>query len=206
MGTPPLRRRLAIVQTRIGQALDAAPPGLIRAISLCAGDGRDLLGVLEDHPRREDVSGRLVELDPVLAARARGHAPRGIDVLTADASRTDPYVGWVPADLVLVCGVFGQLLPGDIRNTIRFLRALAGREGRVVWTRSRRPPDRTIAIRRWFAESDFEELTFERVPDSESTVGVHRYRGEPVPLMPGRRIFRFRDADLVRSFDAGAAV
>ena len=42
----PLARRLAIVQQCIADALDAAPPGPVRVISMCAGEGRDLLGVL----------------------------------------------------------------------------------------------------------------------------------------------------------------
>ena len=62
-GDTPLTQRLAIVQARIADALDAAPPGPIRVISMCAGQGRDLLGVLADHPRRADVRARLVELD-----------------------------------------------------------------------------------------------------------------------------------------------
>ena len=39
-------RRLVLVQSEIRQALDAAPPGPIRVLSLCAGNGRDLLEVL----------------------------------------------------------------------------------------------------------------------------------------------------------------
>ena len=46
-----LHRRLELVRHRIREALDAAPPGPIRALSMCAGQGLDLLGVLDDHPR-----------------------------------------------------------------------------------------------------------------------------------------------------------
>ena len=45
-----LSRRLSWVQEQTRAALDAAPPGPIRAISLCAGQGLDLIGVLTDHP------------------------------------------------------------------------------------------------------------------------------------------------------------
>src|SRR6185295_8650662 len=89
----PLAHRLAVVQECIGLALDAAPPGPIRIVSMCAGEGRDLLGVLEHHPRRADARGRLVELDPGLAATARAHAPAGIEVVSADAGRTAAYDG-----------------------------------------------------------------------------------------------------------------
>src|SRR5436190_7358915 len=102
----PLSHRLAVVQRLIRAVLDAAPPGPIRVISMCAGEGRDLLGVLEHHPRRADVEGRLVELDPVLASTARSRAPVGVEVLCADAGTTSSYGAAVPADLVLVCGVF----------------------------------------------------------------------------------------------------
>src|SRR5437867_2671389 len=58
-----MARRLHVVQTQIRAALDHSPSGPLRVISLCAGQGRDLLGVLADHPRRDDVRARLVELD-----------------------------------------------------------------------------------------------------------------------------------------------
>jgi hypothetical protein len=41
-----LARRLAAVQDQIRVALDAAPPGPLHAVSLCAGQGRDLIGAL----------------------------------------------------------------------------------------------------------------------------------------------------------------
>src|SRR6516165_71739 len=81
----PLAMRLAVVRQCVRDALDAAPPGPIAVISMCAGQGRDLLGVLADHPRAADVHGRLVELDPGLAEIARATAPPKIDVLVADA-------------------------------------------------------------------------------------------------------------------------
>ena len=86
----PLTIRLALVQRRIRDALDAAPPGPIQVVSACAGQGRDVLGVLVDHPRRDDVRARLVELDAGLAETARDAAGdfalSGIDVITGDAS------------------------------------------------------------------------------------------------------------------------
>src|SRR6185436_14614405 len=69
-----LPRRLAVVRARIAEALERCSPGPIRVVSMCAGDGRDLLYVLQTHPRAADVSGRLVELNPALAERARAAA------------------------------------------------------------------------------------------------------------------------------------
>ncbi|HLO28135.1 MAG TPA: hypothetical protein VK249_03300, partial [Anaerolineales bacterium] len=44
-------QRLAVVRKRIAEALDRCPPGEIRIASMCAGDGRDLLEVLQSHLR-----------------------------------------------------------------------------------------------------------------------------------------------------------
>jgi hypothetical protein len=45
-----LARRLAAVQEQVRTALDGARPGRLRAISVCAGQGRDLIGALAGHP------------------------------------------------------------------------------------------------------------------------------------------------------------
>src|SRR5262245_43494417 len=103
-----LTRRLHVVQAYISDALDHMPPGSIRAISACAGEGRDLLGVLATHPRAADVTARLVELDPELAATAAANAPAGVEVVCGDGSNTTAYAGATPAQLVLICGIFGN--------------------------------------------------------------------------------------------------
>ena len=143
----PLSRRLAIVQDAIRAALDAAPPGEIRVVSMCAGEGRDILGVLADHPRAADVRGRLVELDAGLAATARAHAPAGIEVLVGDAGLASSYTGAVPADVVLMCGVFGNIADTDVENTVRHAASLCAPGATVIWTRHRRPPDGTPQVR-----------------------------------------------------------
>src|SRR6266516_7744856 len=131
-----LAQRLAVVRARIAGALDAAPPGPLRAVSMCAGQGRDLIPVLASHPRGRDVTARLVELDPGLAATARrasGDAGLpGVEVVTGDASLTDAYAGLVPADLVLDCGVFGNITAGDIRRTVGYCAQLCATGGTVV--------------------------------------------------------------------------
>ncbi len=84
-----LSRRLELVQGRLRAELDRAPAGDMRLISLCAGQGRDVIGVLAGHPRRDDVRARLVELDErnVAAARQAAQAAglHGVEVLQADA-------------------------------------------------------------------------------------------------------------------------
>jgi hypothetical protein len=182
------------VQERIGAALDGFPPGPVRVVSLCAGQGRDLLTVLAEHPRRDDVTARLVELDPRNADLARNAAQEAglssVQVVEGDAALTDHYAGFVPADLVLVCGVFGNVTDKDVEATVVACTQLCATAGTVVWTRHRRPPDLVPQICEWFNENGFELLSLSD-PGEPFGLGAHRYAGHPQPLTPTTRIFTF---------------
>lgn len=192
-----LTRRLAVVQEQIRSALDEAPPGPVRVVSACAGQGRDLIGVLAGHPRRGDVTARLVELDPRNAAIARDAAAAagltGVDVRVGDAGLTDAYAGAVPADLVLLCGVFGNVTDGDIRATVLAARGLCTHGGTVIWTRHREPPDLVPSICDWFAAAGFTQR-WVSAPGAGFGVGVHRFDHHPESPTGGGRMFRFVDA------------
>ncbi len=190
---PGLAERLVIVRARIREALDQCPAGPIRVVSICAGDGRDLIGALDGHPRRDDVRARLVEAEPALVDRGRAAAAAahltGVEFVCGDASRTSAFVGAVPADLVLVCGVFGNLRDGDIAGTVESLETFCAPGARVIWTRHRRAPDRTPWIRERFAAAGFSEVAFDPIPASTATVGVHRIDRPARPLEPDRALF-----------------
>jgi len=51
----------------------------------------------------------------------------GVEVLGADAGTTSSYRAAVPADLVLVCGVFGNVTDADMMRTIDLLPTLCAR-------------------------------------------------------------------------------
>jgi len=194
----PLAMRLRAVQDLIRQALDGAPPGPIRVISMCAGDGRDLLGVLPGHARLADVRARLVELDPDLAERARSHAREvssAIDVVNGDASSTSAYAGAVPADVVLVCGVFGNITDDDVHRTVNHLRTLCAPGATVIWTRGAFAPDLTPTIRAWFTNAGFDEVAFAAIPDATARVGAGRLASAPRPFEPDVRLFTFLPRD-----------
>jgi len=191
----PLARRLALVQAQLRDALDRAPRGPARLVSLCAGQGRDVLGVLATHPRGRDVQARLVEVNPGLCATARTHARHehlAVEVVAGDAGLTDAYVGAVPAQVVLACGVFGNISDADIETTVRAFPQLCAPGASVLWTRHRREPDLTPTVRRWFTDAGFDEVAFEVLTDNDYvSVGHHRLVGHPAPLRPGRRLFTF---------------
>ena len=182
-----------MVQQRLGEALDACAPGPIRLVSLCAGQGHDVLGVLPEHPRRDDVTARLVELDPDNAADARARAAGlpGVEVVTGDAADLGRYVGAVPADVVLVCGIFGNISDDDIRHAIEHLSMLCAPGATVLWTRRRHPPEVMPAIRSWFAGAGFEPLHLDVEDDHPFAVGTERFVGEPTALDPTVSLFTF---------------
>ena len=192
--TSDLTQRLVAVQHQVAAALDRAPPGPVRVISVCAGQGRDLLDVLVDHPRRADVSARLVELDPRNAEVARAAGPVNVEVVTGDASTTTAYEGMVPADLVLMCGVIGHVTVEDMRHTIRRLPSLCAAGATVIWTRGGFEPDLRPAIRRWFLEAGFDEVAYEAGGERRWGVGANRLAVPPKPYHAGVRLFSFLDS------------
>jgi hypothetical protein len=184
-----------VVQGFIRDFLDGRSDRESRVVSLCAGKGLDLLGVLSSHPAKQLVTGRLVELNSDLAAAAREVAEtaglNNLEVVVADAGLTDSYVGAVPADLVIACGVFGNISDRDVEATVRAMPSLCSQGGTVIWTRHRYAPDLTPAIRRWFAEAGFAEQAFTSPGVDSFAVGVHRLDEPGVTLSVGRQLFTF---------------
>jgi hypothetical protein len=187
----PLSLRLRLVQSMVRDFLDQVSPshrGPVRMVSLCAGQGRDVIDVVATHPRGPDVSALLVELSPALASFARDRAAAAgvadqVRVVEGDASLCRWYgdADAVPADLVLVCGVFGNISRGDIARTIQALPGFCRKGSEVIWTRHRRPPDATPAIRADFAAAGFGEVVFEAPDGYVLSVGRHRLEVEPPP-------------------------
>ncbi len=179
-----LQQRLEIVRKYISSSLNAVPPGIVRVVSACAGDGRDLLGALSNHPRAQDVRARLVELNPQLVERGRAAIEQAgltkqIEFINGDATHAAAYTGAVPADIILVCGIFGNL--SDATELQRLLRNLSflGKTGSfVIWTRGHSDGiAHSEIVRQLFRETEFEEVNFQLTLTGDMGVGVHRYLG-----------------------------
>ncbi|MBZ5740700.1 class I SAM-dependent methyltransferase [Nocardioides mangrovi] len=191
-----LSRRLATVRGALQGVLDAAS-GPVRLVSVCAGDGRDTLPVLDASD--VEVTGVLVELDPELSARARAVAPGGIEVRTADAGTTASYADACPADVFLACGVFGNVVDDDIARTVAALPSLLTSGAHVIWTRGSRVSEDPTAydgdpaelVRGFFADAGFEAVTLIADDDAGFRVGVHRWPGPTGVPGPGERLFDF---------------
>ncbi len=191
----PLSRRLEIVQQQIRQLLPHEAKQPLSIISICAGQGDDILGVLENYPTPAQIYARLVEIDDrnVKAARKRVESMglQNVHIKLGDAALVSAYAESVPADIVLACGVFGNIINEDIFHTIDTLPQLCKQGAAVIWTRSRRAPDITPQIRKYFNDHDFSELDFIAPEDVEFSVGVHRYAGSSEPLQVKDKMFTF---------------
>lgn len=193
--TSALSRRLRLVQRHIGDWLDERSESSLRVVSVCAGQGSDLVGVLAGRSDAGRVRAELIEKDSRNVAVARESVAAaglvGITVTCADAGDFAAYRAVVPADLVLLAGVLGNISDEDVRATITAMSRLCAPGATVIWTRTRRAPDLTPAVRGWFAGAGFAEHAFHAPPDVLFAVGVHRFHGQPESPPPSGRIFTF---------------
>lgn len=191
-----LSRRLAVVRRRLGEALDDTADRPCQLLSLCAGDGRDTIPVLAARPASSPISALLVEQDADLARQgAESVSAAGLDavrVRCADAGDPASF-GDVPSvDLLLLCGIFGNIEHGRVQGLIGVLHHLLAPGSLVIWTRGASEPDRRSDVRRWFVASGFDEVSFDGAPESFG-VGVNRLgstsRGDRRQLP--RQLFQF---------------
>lgn len=169
-----LSRRLAVVRELVGTALRATPPPR-RVLSLCAGDGRDLLPLLAAEGPT-GAAATLVELDPRLADAARESAAGlglAVDVRCADAGDASCFRDVLPVDVLLLCGVFGNVSTPDVERTLAVLPAMLRPGGHVVWTRGNHAPDLREHVRALARAAGCTELRYEGPPQSYE-VGLAR--------------------------------
>jgi hypothetical protein len=187
--------RLRRVQAALNTALDRSP-GPCRILSACAGDGRDVIGVLRQRSDADRVSAVLVELHPGLAQRARISAAAaglgGIEVRMADAGRSDAYAGAVPAQMVLLVGIFGNISDADLWRLLGFAPQLCASGATLLWSRGLDESDRNDQVRGRLGAAGFTELDYSTSGgDDAAALGVVRYDGPPVELRPGQPLFTF---------------
>ncbi|WFE51707.1 class I SAM-dependent methyltransferase family protein [Micromonospora sp. WMMD1155] len=193
--TSPLSRRLRLVQQHIASWLEQRSDERLTVVSVCAGQGRDLIGVLASRSDAQRVRATLLENDAGNVAAAQAAAAQAglstIVIRQADAGRLSSYAGMVPADLLLMVGVFGNISDADVERTLAALPQVCAEGATVIWTRTRREPDLTPAVREWFRAAGFVEQAFHAPDDVRFSVGVHRFASAPRPLEPSGTLFTF---------------
>lgn len=170
-----LARRLQVVQRHLSDLVDHA--ACRKILSLCAGDGRDLIPVIARLPRERRPEVVMVELDESLAGAAKARAQAmdvDVTVVAADAGAAAAWRDHLPVDLLMLCGIFGNISVADIKTTVAASRCMVSPSGVVVWTRgATAEEDLRPQIRQWFRAAGFSELAFEADPESYG-VGVNR--------------------------------
>ena len=61
----------------------------------------------------------------------------------------------------MLCGIFGNIPNEDVARTVRLASTMCAPAAAVLWTRHRRGPDLTPAIREWFTRAGFAEVEFD---------------------------------------------
>ncbi len=192
-----LSRRLDVVKRRLDEALGALRMATPRILSLCAGDGRDVIPVLAARPPAEKGLALLVEKDPVLAQRATQEAVaaglKTIHVRCGDAADPALYRDWLPVNILLLCGIFGNVSEEDITTTISAISALIASEGMVIWTRGRSQPDLRPRIRSWFTAAGLQEVSFDGDPEPFGVGVASVTKPDPATRLLPQRLFTFLD-------------
>jgi ubiquinone/menaquinone biosynthesis C-methylase UbiE len=189
-----LTRRLTAVRRRFAEGLFELGPER-NILSLCAGDGRDVLPVLRDRPEkpRKVV---LVEKDPRLVQAASEQAEafglNSVQVIEGDAGEVASFAEHLPVDVLLLCGIFGNISEADIEATVASVPSLLSANGLVIWTRGRfEDVDLRPLIRQWFTDSGMRERSFDGEPEPFG-VGVAQMTGSIVSDRPvPARLFTF---------------
>jgi hypothetical protein len=203
--SPSLKARLLVVREHLSRCFDSLPPGVIQVLSICAGDARDLIGLLATHPRKMDVRAHLVENNVELVENGQkviieAAFEEQLQFVIADATISSTYLGLAPVDVVLMSGVFGNLRSEEVARLIGSLGLLCKCGGYVVWTRHRRLHNglnQIALIRQLFSESDFEEVLIENTSDNKFAIGSHRYKGAGQVLRGGVKLFEFTGYDKI---------
>ncbi len=150
-------------------------------LSLCAGDGRDTLPVLASST--SPVTAVLVELDPDLAEAGRRQAAAlglEVDVRTDDAGLVAAWMDVVPVDVLMLCGVLGNVSDDDARRIVTGAALMLQRGGTMIWTRGNHGSDGQDPgewVRGLLLDAGWEERSFVRPDDASYRVGVHTWNG-----------------------------
>jgi hypothetical protein len=99
----------------------------------------------------------------------------------------------VPADVLLLAGIFGNIDDSDVQRLISVVPAICRRGATVIWTRHRREPDLTPSIARWFADAGCEASTFSSAGPDSFGVGSERYLNTTSSAQLPDRLFTVLD-------------
>lgn len=195
-----LQARLQIVRGQISLAFNECDPGLIQAVSICAGDGRDLIHTTSNHPRRNDVRAFLIDKNEQSIARGKLAAEQvGLSqqfhFLKADARLSRSYIGIVPANIIILVGVLGHVRHKEIVRLVQNVPMLCKAGGWLIWAKKLKihtNHNQVLSVRNLLQRSAFKEVQYEETGLDGFAVSRAQFIGPTTPLDPARRLFEFK--------------
>ena len=193
--TSSLSRRRRVVEQRLAQVLRDVP-SRSPLLSLCAGDGGDVIPVLAARADTSPIRAVLIENDETLAHRAVRAAATagltGVEVRCQDAGDRRSFADVLPVGVLLLCGILGNIDHLAVKDVIDVVPSLLVPGGTVIWTRGSSDPDRRPEVRGWFEAAGLAEVSFDGAPELYG-VGVNRLVSESTAMrreLPDR-VFTF---------------
>jgi hypothetical protein len=133
-----------------------------------------------------------ITLWPVVRSRRRC-APRltAVHVRCQDAGTVDSFADLLPVDVLMLCGIFGNVEHAQVKAIIDVVPRLVTRGGFVIWTRGCSEPDHRAEVRHWFELAGLEEIAFAGAPEPYG-IGLNRstLASPPTGAIPDR-LFMF---------------
>jgi len=161
----------------LGAIVDTAARERRQLLSLCAGPGRDVVPVVTPRAASSSISALLIERDEELSRRATEAAASfglsTVEIRCADAGDPASFSDVLPVDVLLLCGILGNIEHGRVKDVIDVVPHLLAKDGYVIWTRGASEPDRRPEVRSWFCAAGLAELSFDGPPETFG-VGVNQ--------------------------------
>jgi hypothetical protein len=191
----PSSLRLRMIQAMLTKVL-AANAGPLRLLSLAAGDARDILDVLEQRPADVPrIAGRMIEILPELVATAQSRiAAIGspLEMVEDDAGDPQNLIGHIPADVVLLIGIMGNVSDDDDDYLADVVASFCAPGALMIWSRGHDNVEMVRRIRGRLADAGFVDQRFWPVPNGTYGLGTARWPDKPTPPLPmDRKLFTF---------------
>ena len=156
-------KRSIITQELVNNYLNIHKKNII-ILSICSGQARDILPAIAGREDKDRITTYLLDIDKdcleYAQEYARIHDIPNVHTINKDASLKESYDDIPKVDLIVICGLFGHLVPEDIATTALFLQTLIEDNATVIWSRNKFFNDHSDNIRNIFNQLSYKEIDF----------------------------------------------
>jgi hypothetical protein len=130
-------KRSLLTQQLINNYLISHKKNII-ILSICSGQARDILPAIAGREDKDRITTYLLDIDKDCLEYAQEYACihdiPNVHTINKDASLKESYDDIPKADLIVICGLFGHLVPEDIATTASFLAHISDNDAHVIWS------------------------------------------------------------------------